>query len=282
MLYHILEAFGGTLPADVKVVFCNTGKERPETLDFVERCSQRWGVPVVWLEYRRNGSLPVQKKGRNGQPSIGRHDFAVVDYQTASRDGEPFDALLLTLAEFRREVKDADPLLPNPVQRSCTGEMKVRTLGRYLTALGWDLGGVTDAIGLRADEPRRLAKLAARTAGKVGVLECGNPVTPLGKDGVTEADVMRFWSEQPFDLELMQHEGNCDLCFLKSERKLLDILARRPDLGRWWADREAQTGQRFRKDRNPYSVLIAESKLADLFTMAEDPDDLSISCHCTD
>lgn len=53
MLWHVIEAFGGTLPDDVKVVFANTGKERPETLDFVERCSQRWGVPVVWLEYRR-------------------------------------------------------------------------------------------------------------------------------------------------------------------------------------------------------------------------------------
>ena len=27
MLWHILEAHGGTLPQDVKVVFCNTGKE---------------------------------------------------------------------------------------------------------------------------------------------------------------------------------------------------------------------------------------------------------------
>lgn len=58
MLWHILQAFGGTLPDDVKVVFANTGKERPETLDFVERCSQRWGVPVVWLEYRYDA--PVQ------------------------------------------------------------------------------------------------------------------------------------------------------------------------------------------------------------------------------
>lgn len=56
MLWHILESFGGKLPEDVRVVFCNTGKERPETLDFVERCGQRWGVPIVWLEYRYDGS----------------------------------------------------------------------------------------------------------------------------------------------------------------------------------------------------------------------------------
>lgn len=58
----------------MKVVFCNTGKERPETLDFVERCSQRWGVPVTWLEYRHTKGVGPT--------------FAVVDYGTASRDGE--------------------------------------------------------------------------------------------------------------------------------------------------------------------------------------------------
>jgi 3'-phosphoadenosine 5'-phosphosulfate sulfotransferase (PAPS reductase)/FAD synthetase len=42
MLKLILDAHGGTLPLWVKVVFCNTGKERPETLDFVNECAKRW------------------------------------------------------------------------------------------------------------------------------------------------------------------------------------------------------------------------------------------------
>lgn len=37
MLWHILNAHNGVMPDGVKVVFCNTGKERPETLDFVDR-----------------------------------------------------------------------------------------------------------------------------------------------------------------------------------------------------------------------------------------------------
>ena len=42
MLYHILEAYDGKLPDDVVVAFANTGKERSETLDFVNDCSGYW------------------------------------------------------------------------------------------------------------------------------------------------------------------------------------------------------------------------------------------------
>ena len=40
MLYKVLEAHGGRLPDHVVVAFSNTGKEMPQTLDFVDRCSK--------------------------------------------------------------------------------------------------------------------------------------------------------------------------------------------------------------------------------------------------
>ena len=39
---------------DLIVTFANTGKEHPATLDFVKECSERWAVPIVWLEFRDN------------------------------------------------------------------------------------------------------------------------------------------------------------------------------------------------------------------------------------
>lgn len=53
---------------DLIVTFANTGKEHPATLDFVNECSQRWQVPIVWLEYRDD-----------------ERGFAIVTYETASR-----------------------------------------------------------------------------------------------------------------------------------------------------------------------------------------------------
>lgn len=75
LLKHILDANGGTLPADVVPCFANTGREMPETLDFVRDCSERWNVPVVWLEFD-----PAWGKQRR---------FRVVDHAAASRAGEP-------------------------------------------------------------------------------------------------------------------------------------------------------------------------------------------------
>ena len=41
MLWRVLQAHGGTLPDHIKVVFANTGKEMPETLDFVRDCGEQ-------------------------------------------------------------------------------------------------------------------------------------------------------------------------------------------------------------------------------------------------
>lgn len=260
MLYRILEAHGGTLPEDVKVVFCNTGKERPETLDFVERCSCEWGVPVVWLEYRC-------------QPD-GGHGFIATDYAAASRNGEPFDSLIEHHARYRAR-NDKPPVLPNVVQRFCTSEMKIRTNARYFDSLGWEVGW-SDAVGLRYDEPQRVTKaLASRNKWEV--------LCPLFDAKVTELEVLSFWRHSPFDLQLESYQGNCDLCFLKSAGKLEKIMRRRPDLADWWIAAEQRTGQRFRNDRPSYAALLQRSQRPQLPGMEDDgPDELSIACHCTD
>ena len=50
MLWKVLDAYDGKLPENIKVCFANTGKEMPETLDFVRDCQEKWGVDITWLE----------------------------------------------------------------------------------------------------------------------------------------------------------------------------------------------------------------------------------------
>lgn len=96
--------------------------------------------------------------------------FAVVDYATASRNGEPLEA---AITGPRRD----SGYLPNPMVRYCTIETKILTTIRYLKSLGWDHW--TNAIGFRADEPSRLEKLRA----KVGRCQDEDAVAPLALAG---------------------------------------------------------------------------------------------------
>jgi 3'-phosphoadenosine 5'-phosphosulfate sulfotransferase (PAPS reductase)/FAD synthetase len=259
MLRRILDAHGGRLPDGGRVLFCNAGKERPETLDFVQRRSQQWDVPVVWLEYRRQAE----------------HKFPVVDYATASRNAEPFD-----------EIISAKQVLPNVVMRYCTEWLEVKISNRYVRhVLGWlpKNGGYLNAIGLRADEPRRVAKLQGSPKSTPGE----EPITPLADAGLTLADVRAFWAAQDFDLQLKPYEGNCDLCFLKGQGKLLEIMRQRPDLATWWIEKERQfvgktrleEAGRFRMHAPSYAKTL---ELSRQLTPFDESDENLPDCRCTD
>lgn len=204
MLHRILDA-NGPLPDRIVVSFQNTGREMPQTLDFVREVGARWGVNIVWLEWR---------------PA--RPGFDVVSHNSASRNGEPFRALI-----ERRKY------LPNQQTRFCTTELKIRTVKRYLMSLGWKRWTV--ATGIRSDEPQRLAPSKIKDRWSRWV--------PLADAGISRSDVSAFWQQQPFDLRLPNHGGkcwlgNCDGCFLKSERSIAALAREFPERAAWWEDME--------------------------------------------
>lgn len=205
MLRKIVDAYGGTLPSDVIPVFANTGKEREETLRFVHNFTAIWGIPVHWVEWR-----------------VEKPNFEVVGYNSAARAGEPFSALIAKKS-----------FLPNAVTRFCTQGLKIETMRDFCRSLGFEHW--QSVIGLRYDEgPRVLKALARNDANK----DRFKTIMPLSKAHVTKRDVMAFWAEQPFDLGLEDHEGNCDLCFLKSVAKKKRIIRDRPETADWWIGEE--------------------------------------------
>jgi 3'-phosphoadenosine 5'-phosphosulfate sulfotransferase (PAPS reductase)/FAD synthetase len=258
MLYRVLEAHQMSLPEDAVVCFANTGKEDEATLKFVHDCSVNWNVPIVWLEY----SEAEESNDRWRQ----------VTYETASRNGEPFEAVI------RKKN-----YLPNPVTRFCTIEMKIRTIANYLLSIGMcekrSHGEYMSWVGIRADEPRRAAKIPRDR-------------TPLVTAGVTKEMVGEFWRNQLFDLELpningVTYHGNCDLCFLKGASQTMSLITEKPERAVWWAKMEALAlalaskpdGARFRKDRPSYASMMQFTQdQTDMF----DPDDESIACFCGD
>ena len=255
MLWRFMQSNDG-LPDNCIVTFANTGKEDEATLRFVDRCSKEWSVPIVWIEYR----WAEKTKDR----------FKVVDFDTASRDGEPFEALI-----------HAKKYLPNPVARFCTIELKIKAIAKYLLSIGhcetMGEGENMSIVGIRADEQRRAAKIEPHRR-------------PLVDAGVTKEMVVDFWKMQPFDLELpsiggQTPHGNCDLCYLKGASLIESLILEKPERADWWArmERECpatkQTGARWRNDRPTYGDMQIIAREQGQLDLAGEE---TISCFCGD
>lgn len=234
MLWRVLQSNNG-LPADTVVCFANTGKEDPRTLDFVRRCSVEWDVHIWWVEYSSN--------------SVG---FVNVKRETASENGEPFEALI-----------EKKKYLPNAVTRFCTSDLKIKPINAMLKHWGW--GEYDMVVGIRADEPRRIAKMP-------------HLHKPLALAGVSKQDVLNFWKNQNFDLTA--EDGNCDLCFNKGFHELMSTIRKRPEKAVWWARQEKNRGATFAKDRPSYEEMRLNA-IAQSDAFGYDNDE-AISCFCGD
>lgn len=259
MLYKVLEANDGKLPEEAIVCFANTGKEEEATLKFVNDCSVNWNVKIHWIEYQDHED-PAQR-------------YKEVTYETAARNGEPFEAIIR-----KRQY------LPNPVTRFCTSELKIRTMACFLKHSGLfddcTKSELENAswIGLRYDEGRRAAKIKDKRR------------IPLFTAMVSVQDIGDFWSKQQFNLELPTYNGrtlagNCDLCFLKPANQVATLIAEKPERAIWWAKMEAlalaskPSGATFRKDRPGYaSMMQFASEQLSMFDQNEE----GIACFCGD
>lgn len=261
MLRRVLDAHGGALPPDVHACFQNTGKELEETLEFVRDLTVRWGVPIHWIEYGgRDLRAPQARAVVDG---VVRLPHMEVTFETASRDGEPFDRII-------REKS----YLPNGVTRFCTQEMKILPGRGFMRALGYDRW--TSVLGLRYDEPRRVANVRANEPDEWGV------ACPLYDGRVTKADVEAFWRASPFDLRLRPWESNCAGCFLRKPSVLERVERDRPGTLAWWHEWEERIGGTFYNGRR-YLDVIQRAQRPMLPGIDDDPEgDGSLPCNCTD
>lgn len=182
---------------DFIVTFANTGLEHEKTLEFVHNCDKYFGFNTVWLEAVIN---PEKGHGTTHK---------VVTYETASRNGEPFRAVIEKYG------------IPNPSYLHCTRELKLQVMHSYLRSLGINHKDILTAIGIREDETRRVNKKATDVKITYPLID----LFPSDKQ-----DVLNYWSFQKFDLGLDEWDGNCKACYKKSFKKIFKQLDSDPTI----------------------------------------------------
>jgi hypothetical protein len=185
---------------DKLVVFANTGKESEGTLFFVDECANEWDIDIKWIE---------------GYPSeIGKGwsvNHKLVTYETASRNGEPFEAMIKKLG------------IPFQSAPFCSPQLKTAPIKKYLKSIGWTK--YYTAIGIRYDEQKRINKNYKKQRIIYPLVEF-NPVT--------KNQIKQWWDLQTFDLDIHPDDGNCVCCWKKSYNVLARIMERSPKSFDWW------------------------------------------------
>ena len=214
---------------DFIVTFANTGLEHEKTLEFVNNCDNYFGFNTVWLEAVIN---PEKGQGTTHK---------IVTFETASRNGEPFHAMIQKYG------------IPNPSYLHCTRELKLQVMHSYLRSIGLNHKDIPTAIGIREDETRRVNKKANDVKIKYPLID----LFPSDKQ-----DVLNWWSLQKFDLGLEEWDGNCKGCFKKSFKKIFKQLDSDPSILDFHIEMEEKYPQLGNK--NPYYKNIYDMDDVDI------------------
>lgn len=199
------------------VCFANTGREHPKTLDFIKKCDDEFGFNTVWLE-----AVVDQRKGK-------QITHKVIDYDTASRDGQPFEDVIRKYG------------IPNVSRPHCSDKLKKYVMSSYIRSLGLKASRVPTAIGIRNDESRRVSGTEADVI---------YPLIDIWS--VDREHILLWWEDQTFDLEIDEFEGNCQACYKKSFHKLHLQMERDPSVFDWTDEMERKYGHINARSKSPY------------------------------
>ncbi len=228
-------------------VFANTGKEVEGTLEFVHKCSTEWNIPVVWVE-----AVPVQSK-------IGKWwgvTHKIVDFKTASRNGEPFEEMISKLG------------IPSTNAPFCSNQLKSKAIKSYLRSILWRK--YYTAIGIRTDELDRINPEYKKL----------RYLYPMAFDSATtKLQINAWWSIQSFNLTIDPDQGNCDNCWKKNLNLLCRNARKYPSSFDWWDNMVQKHGQENHREgasqlKPPFNFYRGNRSVNDIFEIAKQKEEV--------
>ena len=225
---------------DIEIVFANTGKEHEGTLEFIKKCSYEWGIKIIWVE-----AVPKQSV-KGGWWGVGHR---IVDFDSASRKGEPFEEMISKLG------------IPSSSVPFCSDQLKRKAIESYLKSIGWN--DFHKAIGIRANEIDRMNP-------NFRELKIMYPL--IRENPVNTKMVNDWWKKQPFNLDIPKDLGNCDCCWKKDAKRLVRIAKQHPERYGWWEEMENKYGQLNPRETEllpPFNFYRGNMSVKDIFKLME-------------
>lgn len=201
---------------ETEFIFMDTGAEHPKTYEFIRNIAKHWKIKLTCLRVIPNPEM--------NKPST----YETLSIDQIGPDLEPWKRML---------SKYGHPYIGGAF---CTDRMKTVPFIKYCDE-HFGRGNYTTWLGMRIDEPKR-------TSPKIGIRYLAE-ISDFEKQ-----DVIEWWRDQPFDLEIQEHLGNCVFCIKKSLQKVALATKDEPEM----ATQFIQTLRDF--DAKPDKVMYRSNK----------------------
>ncbi|WP_222116782.1 phage N-6-adenine-methyltransferase [Shewanella sp. KCT] len=197
-LVHLMEQKRKEEGLEVRYVFMDTGAEHPKTYEFIRNCVQHFKIKLTCLRTVINPNLGIGVT------------YRVIPLEEIGPDLQPWKDML---------KKYGKPYVHGAF---CTSRMKTDPNKKYLDET-YGKGNYHAWLGIRADEPKRL-----KPRQDISYLA---DISDFEKQ-----DILDWWANQPFDLEIPEWLGNCVFCLKKGLNKIALAAKDEPELAIQFVD----------------------------------------------
>lgn len=244
-------------------VFCNTGLERPETIQFLKDQINYWELPLYLIEgvYSTKKGVGVKSK--------------LVDFNTMDMKGKTFSQAIeqVNKNDFSGVPNEASPFCSDYLKKRVAHHFAKNVFGttKYISAIGFR----------REDMPKRVTWKEV----KLNKKEIFPLLTDFG-NAVDQFELNRFFDKEKFKLKIHSSIGNCVYCQKKSDRNLIEAIQfdlRKQDFRYidWYRNEEQKYGNRFYRGNLSIDDLVKTAQCAlNDGTQLEIFSDVGEACMC--
>lgn len=236
-------------------VFCNTGQERPQTIDFLKDIVKYWNIPLNIIEGVYSDETGVGVKSK------------LVDFETLDMTGRVFSEAIgqLNKHKWTGVPNTATPYCSDYLKTLVSHDFARKIFGttKYLKAIGYR----------KEDMPKRVTLYELK--------EDKKRIAPLLTDfeqPIGQRELNIFFENEPFKLEIHSKLGNCELCWKKSEKNLIESIQFGTRFIDWHKQHEEKYGDMFFRNNLSITDLV---KMAESGTQTNIFDDVADSCVCS-
>lgn len=237
-------------------VFCNTGMERYETIQFLKDIEKYWDIPLVKIEGVYSNVMGEGVK------------YKIVDWDNLNMTAKPFSEMI---AHKNKGIFSGMPSKDAPY---CSENLKTCVAKKLCD----DLFGVNNyikAIGYRKEDMPKRITFAEIKEDKKRIF----PLLTDFESPVGQLYLNDWWDKQPFKLGIHGKFGNCELCWKKSDANLIDVIRNGTRFIDWYKEHEEKYGNTSFRGRKSIMDLV---KLAEQpFTPEIDFNQENDNCVCS-